>query len=173
MNTPEFDLQIELTHIRSDIKALARLVRKLKNAQDDPTGEKAAARSRNSGFNKPLAVSDKLRKFLNLVDGECVSRSTVTKMVNAYIKEKIAMPDSGVTKSGKVITSIDEALMDLLAPPPDFMMTSLTINKLLSPHLLKLTPSEKTPEIEPDTEVEPKQKVMVKRPVVKKKTITA
>jgi chromatin remodeling complex protein RSC6 len=184
MNT-EFDLQNEIAHIRSDIKSLAKLVRKLKNAHDDPTGEKAAARSANNGFNRPMGVSDKLRDFLGLAPGELISRSGATKRINAYINEKKAIPDSGVVKDGKYITSMDDALREILNPPEGFQVTALTINGLVSPHLFKVNadgtpeaPKEKpvkVPEPEPEVKTESSEepKEVKKRPVVKKKTVVA
>ena len=40
----------EITALRSDIKSLSKIVRKIKAKQDDPTGEKAASRAKNNGL---------------------------------------------------------------------------------------------------------------------------
>jgi hypothetical protein len=175
MTTSEFDLQNEIAHIRSDIKSLAKLIRKLKNAQEDPTGEKAAARSANNGFNRPMIPSDKLRSFLGLSPDETISRASATKRINAYINEKKAIPDSGVKKEGKNITSIDDALREILNPPEGFELTALSINGLVSPHLTKLdAPPKETVKSEPESEPEPEApKEVKKRPVVKKKVVAA
>ena len=53
----------EITALRSDIKSLSKIVRKIKTKQDDPNGEKAAARAKNNGFNRKQAISEELRKF--------------------------------------------------------------------------------------------------------------
>ena len=45
-------IQSELTALRSEVKALTKLVRKVKNTQEDPDGEKAKARAANNGFNR-------------------------------------------------------------------------------------------------------------------------
>ena len=42
----------EITALRSDLKSLSKIVRKIKAKQDDPTGEKAASRAKNNGFNR-------------------------------------------------------------------------------------------------------------------------
>jgi upstream activation factor subunit UAF30 len=42
----------------------------------------------NSGFTKPLLLSEKLTKFMGLKEGEMKSRTDVTKFVCNYIKEK-------------------------------------------------------------------------------------
>ena len=68
-------MEIELAAIRSDIKALTKIVRKIRATQEDPTGEKAKTRAANNGFNRTLEVSPKLRAFLKLADEDTVSRS--------------------------------------------------------------------------------------------------
>ena len=72
----------EITALRNDIKTLSKIVRKVKAKQDDPNGEKAAKRAENNGFNRKQVISEKLRAFLELPEGELVSRSTVTRAIN-------------------------------------------------------------------------------------------
>ena len=59
-------IQTELAALRSDIKSLSKIVRKIKAKQDDPNGEKSANRAKNNGFNREQKISDKLRAFLEL-----------------------------------------------------------------------------------------------------------
>ena len=75
----------EIAALRSEVKSLSKICRKIKSKQDDPTGEKAASRAKNNGFNREQAVSEKLRKFLDMKEGELVSRSTVTRAINKYV----------------------------------------------------------------------------------------
>lgn len=125
-------IQTELTALRTDVKNLAKLIRKLKNVQDDPDGEKAKARAANNGFNRKQDVTPKLRTFLGLPEGELVSRSEVTKFINKYITEKgLKHPDNG----RQII--LDDTLRDLLAPPADVQVTYLNLQKYLSPHYIK------------------------------------
>ena len=63
----------EIAALRSEVKSLSKICRKIKSKQDDPTGEKAASRAKNNGFNREQAVSEKLRKFLGLKEGQIVS----------------------------------------------------------------------------------------------------
>jgi chromatin remodeling complex protein RSC6 len=89
-------IQTEIAALRNDIKNLSKLVRKIKNTQEDPDGEKAKARAANNGFNRKQDVSPKLRTFLELPEGELISRSEVTKTINKYITEKgLKHPDNG------------------------------------------------------------------------------
>jgi chromatin remodeling complex protein RSC6 len=136
--------------LMNEIKLVRRDLRKLKSLIEDPQGEKAKARSTTNGFNKPLDVSEELRKFLKLAPGEQVSRSQVTKKLNEYVTEK------GL-KNGQNI-SMDAALRSILDPPPDVQVTFLNIQKYINKHYVK---AEAPPKAEP---VAPKPK----RPTVKK-----
>jgi chromatin remodeling complex protein RSC6 len=125
-------IQTELAALRTDVKSLTKLIRKMKTAQDDPDGEKAKARAANNGFNRKQDVTPKLRTFLGLPEGELISRSEVTKFINKYITEKgLKHPDNG----RQII--LDDVLRDLLAPPADVQVTYLNLQKYLSPHYVK------------------------------------
>ena len=149
--------------VRSEFKALAKLVRKLRTAQDDPDGEKAKLRATNNGFNRPMAVSDKLRLFLKLGADEQISRSEVTRRINTYVTENgLKHPENG-----RVII-LDEKLIDLLSPPTGLQITFLNIQKYLSPHYIKAPSTPKQEEAPKPAEVPPPTPVKAKRPVVKK-----
>ena len=128
-------IQTEIAALRADVKSLVKLVRKVKSVQDDPTGEKAKARAANNGFNRKQEITPKLREFLALPAEELISRSEVTKFVNAYIIEKgLKHPENG----RQII--LDDKLRDLLAPPADVVVTYLNLQKYLSPHYIKKEP---------------------------------
>jgi chromatin remodeling complex protein RSC6 len=125
-------IQTELSALRNDVKNLSKLIRKLKNAQDDPDGEKAKKRAENNGFNRKQDVTPKLRAFLGLTDGDLISRSEVTKFINKYITEQgLKHPENG----RQIV--LDDTLRDLLAPPADVQVTYLNLQKYLSPHYIK------------------------------------
>jgi len=129
-------IQTELAALRSDIKSLSKIVRKIKAKQDDPNGEKSANRAKNNGFNREQKISDKLRVFLELPEGATVSRSTVTKAINKYVKDKgLKHPDNG-----RVLV-LAQKLRDLLEPPADVQITFLNLQKYLSPHYTKIEKS--------------------------------
>jgi len=124
-------ITIELAAIRSELKSLTKLVRKVKAKQDDPDGEKAKKRAENNGFNRKQKVSDKLRTFLGLKKSELISRSEVTKAINKYITDKgLKHPDNG-----RVLV-MDDKLKNLL-DPGDTQVTYLNLQKFLSPHYIK------------------------------------
>ena len=125
-------IQTELAALRADVKALTKIVRKVKTHQEDPDCEKAKARSANNGFNRKQEITPKLRDFLGLPEGELISRSEVTKKVNAYITEKgLKHPDNG----RQLI--LDDKLKELLQPPAGVVVTYLNLQKYLSPHYIK------------------------------------
>jgi len=128
----------EITALRSDIKSLSKIVRKIKTKQDDPDGEKAAARALNNGFNRKQAISEELRSFLNLPEGELVSRSTVTRSINKYVTENsLKHPDNGR------LLMLDDKLKSLLKPPADVQITFLNLQKYLSPHYTRVESEKK------------------------------
>lgn len=121
----------ELTALRSEVKALTKLIRKVKAKQDDPDGTKAVERAKNNGFNRKQNISDKLRAFINLPAGESISRSEVTKAITKYITDNgLKHPDNGR------VLIMDEKLRDLLQPG-DVQVTFLNLQKFLSPHYVK------------------------------------
>jgi upstream activation factor subunit UAF30 len=125
-------IQTELAALRNDIKTLTKLVRKVKNTQEDPDGEKAKKRSENNGFNRKQEITPKLREFLALPEGELISRSEVTKFINKYIIDKgLKHPENG----RQII--LDDTLKELLSPPADTQVTYLNLQKFLSPHYIK------------------------------------
>jgi len=122
-----------MTALRNELKSLTKIVRKIKAKQDDPTGEKSANRAKNNGFNREQKISEKLRIFLNLPEGKLVSRSTVTRSINEYVKaNNLKHPDNGR------ILVLDQKLRDLLEPPADTQVTFLNLQKFLSPHYTKV-----------------------------------
>ena len=125
-------IQSEIAALRSEVKTLTKLIRKIKNTQEDPDGEKAKKRAENNGFNRKQEITPKFREFLGLPEGELISRSEVTKFINAYITEKgLKHPENG----RQII--LDDTLRALLAPPPEVQVTYLNLQKYLSPHYVK------------------------------------
>jgi chromatin remodeling complex protein RSC6 len=121
-------IQSEIAALRADVKSLTKIIRKVKNTQEDPDGEKAKARAANNGFNRKQEITPKLREFLGLPAEELISRSEVTKFINKYITEK-----------GRQLI-LDDKLKELLQPPADVIVTYLNLQKYLSPHYVKKEP---------------------------------
>lgn len=148
----------QLTQLVSEIKALRRDLRRVKQLLEDPTGEKTKTRATNNGFNKPLDVSEKLRAFLKLSPDEKISRSQVTKLVNQYVTEKNL-------KAGQNIT-MDATLKDLLNPPEGTQVTFLNIQRYINPHYIKPVADPKTTPAAAETPADAPKKAA--RPTLKK-----
>lgn len=132
-------MEITLETVYAELKSIHRELRKVRQHIEDPTGEKAKLRSENSTFKRPLDVSDKLRSFLKLGADEKISRADVSKRVNEYVK-------TNNLKNGPTIVP-DEALQTVLQVPIAELegLTSLKLNKYLSPHFVKPAPVEGAP----------------------------
>ena len=169
-------IQTELAALRKDVNSLTKLVRKVRNFQEDPTGEKTKERTKNNGFNRPMKISTDLKEFLG-IEEDTISRSTVTRRINEYVKTNgLKHPDNGR------ILILDEKLTKLLKPPEGTQVTYLNIQKYLSPHYTKIedppaaateAPQEAVVESSTESggeEVTSKPK-KVARPVVKKATV--
>lgn len=153
----------DIATLRSEVKNLAKLVRKVRAHQEDPTGEKTKERTKNNGFNRKMEVTDKLRDFLSLKDGENVSRSDVTRSINKYIKENdLKHPDNG-----RVIV-MDEKLTTLLSPPEGEQVTFLNIQKYISPHYVKAVEAVADAVAEEASTSANEKKAATKRPTVRK-----
>jgi upstream activation factor subunit UAF30 len=127
---------VTLETLDKELKLIRKELRKIKAFIEDPTGEKAEARSQNNGFKKPLQVSPELHAFLELPPGERISRADVTRRVSAYLEK------NGL-KNGQSI-SLDARLKDLLKVPDDVKLTFLNIQKWINPHFVKEPKPEKT-----------------------------
>ena len=132
-----------IAKLSAEIKSMHKDIRKIRQAIEDPTGDKAAARSQNNGFKKPLDVDDKLRAFLGLADGAQISRSDVTRAIDKYaVDNKL--------KNGQVI-NMDDNLRDLLQPPADVQVTYLKLQHYLAPHYITPVKEVKTPAVVVET----------------------
>lgn len=121
-----------IAKLSNEVKAVHRDIRKIRQKLEDPSGEKAEARSRNNGFKKPIKISDQLREFLGVAPDTLVSRADVTQAINKYAQENNL-------KEGQVI-KMDDKLKAILNPPEGFEMTFLKLQHYLKPHYVKDDP---------------------------------
>ena len=148
-----------LLGLTKEVKTLSKLVRKVRNTQEDPTGEKAEARAANNGFNRELEITTELQTFLGLEEGTKISRSNVTRQINTYINENnLKHPDNG----RHII--LDDKLKALLTPDDGVQVSFLNIQRYLSKHYIKVEKEDKKKKA-PAEKKEPKKQ----RPTVSKK----
>lgn len=127
------EIKQEVAALRSDIKSLTKIVRKIRSKLEDPDGEKQKARAANNGFNRKQNISDELRAFMGLGAGEQASRSEVTKFLTKYITDKgLKHPENGRQ------LVLDDTLRALLKPPADIQVTYLNLQRFLSQHYVKV-----------------------------------
>jgi upstream activation factor subunit UAF30 len=150
------DIATALASLRDEIKALRKDLRKVKQHIEDPSGEKAKARSLNNGFRKPQNVSPELKAFLSMGPEDRISRADVTKRINEYVTAK------GLKKGQHIL--LDDKLRSLLNPPEDVQLTFLNIQRYINPHYIKEVAAAPEAGVEVPTKVaEP-----VKKPTLKK-----
>jgi len=150
--------QLSIDALLKEIKALRKDMRKIRQHIEDPAGEKAKARAANNGFNKPMNVTPELRAFLKLADDEQISRSQVTRRINAYVEEL------GLKNGQKI--NLNTVLQELLKVPEGIQVTFLNIQKYINPHYIKEPAAPKAPKEVPVEAAPPKEKKL--RPKVVK-----
>jgi upstream activation factor subunit UAF30 len=123
------DVPVTLDALMKELKAVRKEIRKIRQHIEDPTGEKQEARTKNNGFNKPQKVTDALKTFLSLADGEMISRSQVSNHMNKYF-------EANNLKAGQKIT-LDDKLKALLEVPEGTQLTFLNLQHYLSTHYIK------------------------------------
>ena len=159
----------QITALSKELKSLAKIVRKVRAHQEDPTGEKAKERASRSGFNRLQKVSPQLGAFLGLGEGDGVSRGEVTKRINAYVKEKnLKHPDNNR------VFLLDEKLKTILDVPAGIDLQFTNLQTYLKPHYLgaldapeAAAPAEEAPAPAAAPAAAPTPKKVVKK-VVKK-----
>jgi upstream activation factor subunit UAF30 len=140
---------VTLDALMKEMKAVRKEIRKIRQHIEDPTGEKQEARTKNNGFNKPQNVTEALRVFLNLAEGEMISRSQVSNHMNKYF-------EANNLKAGQKI-SMDDKLKPLLEVPEGVQLTFLNLQHYLSKHYIK-EETEKKPRAKKEPEAPPKEK---------------
>jgi len=131
LNTVRETVVTLLAHVKKLDKRVHREIkdaRKRKKRVKTEDGVDAKPRT-PSIFERPVQVTDELCAFLNLPKGTLISRSQVTKGVNAYVKEK-SLKDKHAIKP-------DAPLKKLLTVPEGIDLTYFNLQKYLNRHYVK------------------------------------
>jgi len=119
----------ELTVYTSNLEKRITKDHKVLNKRVNGKRKRANTSSSPSGFSKPGPVSDELRTFLKLGDGELIARTEVTKRINAYCKE------NGLQgKEDKRVLKPDKALRNLLRLGKNDELTFFNLQKYMKVH---------------------------------------
>jgi len=131
-----------LTTLRETVAAMQAQVKKLekrvhreikdarKRKRRAPVADGPDAKPRQpSIFERPTEVTEELCRFLGKPKGTLMSRSEVTKGVNAYVKEKNLKNKHNITP--------DASLKTLLAVPDTEVLTYFNLQRYLNRHYVK------------------------------------
>jgi chromatin remodeling complex protein RSC6 len=104
----------------------------MKKIVERTEAKRAKARSNPNGFAKPSKITDELCDFLAVPRGTMLSRTDVTRKVNAYIKDnKLNKPEN------KRIINPDTKLRKILGIKPDEELSYFSLQRYLSRSFVK------------------------------------
>lgn len=140
------DLLTQLNAMRSQITTMSASIRALRtrSEREIKTAQKIGRKRKNanrkpSGFTKPSQISSELATFLGVDPGTEMARTSVTKEINKYIiAHNLKDP-----KNGRHILA-DSKLRKLLKLGKNDELTYFNLQKYMSPHFPKATPSAET-----------------------------
>ena len=119
----------ELTVYTSNLEKRIAKDHKVLNKRVNGKRKRTNTSSSPSGFSKPGPVSDELRTFLKLADGELIARTEVTKRINAYCKEHGLQ-----AKDDKRVLQPDKTLKTLLRLGKNDELTFFNLQKYMKVH---------------------------------------
>ena len=133
-------LRSQLTSVTSQVRTLSkRTERELKAAHKAGRKKRKSGNRAPSGFVKPTKISSELATFLGKEKGTEMARTSVTREINAYIREhKLQDP-----KNGRRILA-DAKLRKLLKLKKDDELTYFNLQRYMSPHFAKAGKAVKT-----------------------------
>ena len=140
----QFSLKLNTIHssftaLKNDLKLLEKKCNKdMKSMLKKSHKKKRNPNRAPSGFVKPALISEELASFLGKPIGTEMARTSVTKEINQYIKEK----SLGDKSNGRHIIP-DEALSTLLKLKPEDELTYFNLQRFMSHHFTKSDSSSK------------------------------
>ena len=113
----------------NETKSLQNKVHKMVKSLRKEKRNKRDQKSKPSGFNKPITVSEELCTFLDISKDQKIARTTVTKLVHDYIKTNQLKDES----DGRIIQA-DTKLKKLLKLKEKDELTYFNLQKYLNIH---------------------------------------
>ena len=124
---------------QSALKVLTKEYEKMKKTVSRSERKRANARTNPNGFAKPALITDALCDFLSVPKGTEMSRTDVTRKINAYIKEhNLNKPEN------KRIILPDDKLRKILNVKPTEEVSFFSLQRFLSPLFVKKVPVAST-----------------------------
>ena len=118
--------------ITSELKFVKKEYKTLRDKVDRVERKRAKAISNPNGFAKPCKIKVELCDFLGVPHGSEMSRTDVTRGVNAYIKKhNLNKPEN------KRFIVPDDKLRSLLGVKPTEEVSYFQLQRYLSPHFIK------------------------------------
>jgi hypothetical protein len=114
------------------LKALSKEYDRMKKTVEKTERKRANARTNPNGFAKPAKITDEMHEFLSVPKGTEISRTDVTRRVNAYIKEH-----NLYNPTNKRIILPDAKLRKILGASPDQEVTFFNLQRFLSASFVK------------------------------------
>lgn len=124
-NLLKFGLGETMKKVKSAEKSSIREIEKQRN-------KVLQMKKKNSGFSKPLPISNQLCDFLKIPRGTLLSRAEVTKHIDFYIKEHDLLHETN-----KRIILPDKRLAYLLGSKKNDEVTYFNLQKWLKHHYIK------------------------------------
>jgi len=126
------DLQKQIAHDRKLAEKAAKKSNKRKAKREGVEGE---TKARNSGFMKPVRLSDELASFLGKANGTVMGRQEA----NAGIRNYVAANGLKETAKGKGRQiNPDSKLMSLLKVPTGIQLDYFNLQRFMKPHFIKI-----------------------------------
>jgi len=123
-------IEKQLKELKIIFKTVQKEDDKKEKVLNKERARKEKARASPSGFAKPTDISDEMCKFLKIESGTQMSRTEVTKHINAYVSSNNLKDPV----NGRIIRP-DSILKILLRVNDDDEITFFHMQKLLNPHI--------------------------------------
>jgi upstream activation factor subunit UAF30 len=132
LDTKILSLSSLVKEIINELKSVKKEYKVLKDKVDRVERKRAKAISNPNGFAKPCKIKTELCDFLAVPHGSEMSRTDVTRGVNAYIKKhNLNKPEN------KRYIVPDDKLRSLLGVKPTEEVSYFQLQRYLSPHFIK------------------------------------